>query len=296
MDQGEAVAGAVAADNEEAHEAWNGVLFDRFDAFRDVIVTSLGAHGDEALRLYPPQQGERVLDLGCGFGDTTAAIAATVGPDGSAHGVDVAERFIELAQSEAEQSGTENLTFEAIDVQTAKFEPEFDLAFSRFGTMFFAAPVPALRNVRDALVPGGRLCMVVWRRKLDNDWLHRAELAVEEFLEGPDDSDEPTCGPGPFSMANADTVSEILVHAGFEQIGLRRCDITFQIGDDLDAAVDLMMSIGPAGEIIRLSGDDAERIRPQLRTAIAAEVERFVTPDGVFAPSSTWIITARAPR
>jgi hypothetical protein len=75
--------------------------------------------------------------------------------------------------------------------------------------MFFANPVVALRNVRQALVPGGRLCMVVWRRKLDNDWLHRAELVVERSLTRPEATDEPTCGPGPFSMASADTTTDV---------------------------------------------------------------------------------------
>lgn len=297
MEQGTRLAGAVAPENEETHEAWNGVLFDRFDAFRAEVVTSLGMHGAEALRLYPPATGERVLDIGCGFGDTTAQIAQLVGDSGSAHGVDVAERFIETARAEAAQAGITNVSFEVADVQTASFEPIYDRAFSRFGTMFFASPVAALRNVREGLVPGGILCMVVWRRKLDNDWLHRAEVAVEGFLDEPDhdQTDEPTCGPGPFSMANADTLTEVLVHSGFEDINLRRCDLVVNIGSDLDRAVDLLMSIGPAGEIIRLSGDDAERIRPELERAIGEVLSAYRTDDGIRAPSSTWIATARAP-
>ena len=296
MEQGVGAPGAVAPENEETRDAWNGVLFDRFGAFRAEVVNSLGRHGAEALRVYPPAAGERVIDIGCGFGDTTAEIARMVGPEGSAHGVDVAERFIDTARAEAADAGLGNVTFEVADVQTATFDPVYDLAFSRFGTMFFDAPVPALRNVRAALVPGGRLCSVVWRRKLDNEWLHRAEVAVEGFLDEPDhdNTDEPTCGPGPFSMANADTLTEILVHAGFVDLELRRCDIVVSIGS-LERAVDLLMSIGPAGEIIRLSGDDAERIRPQLEEAIGEALTAFVTDDGVMAPSSTWIATARAP-
>lgn len=91
----------IAAANEESHEAWNGVLFDRFGQFRDVIVGSLGAHGAEALRLNPPPRGARALDIGCGYGDTSQQIAALVGPEGSVLGLDVAERFIETAKEEA---------------------------------------------------------------------------------------------------------------------------------------------------------------------------------------------------
>jgi SAM-dependent methyltransferase len=236
-----------------------------------------------------------VLDLGCGFGDTTRRIAGLVGPEGEAVGIDVAERFIELAREEAEQAGVDNVRFQAADLEVTEFDERFDYAFSRFGTMFFANPVAALRNVRRALVPGGRLCMVVWRRKLDNDWMHRAETTVERFVTEDEDSDEPTCGPGPFSMADADTTSHILLNAGFEEISLRRCDIEIKVGEDLDDAVEFAMALGPAGEMLRLSGEDAERLRPKIVAALREELADFAGPDGVSAPASTWIVSARAP-
>jgi ubiquinone/menaquinone biosynthesis C-methylase UbiE len=96
-----------------------------------------------------------VLDIGCGFGDTTQRLARLVGPDGSALGVDVAPRFIETAQAEAAQAAVDNVRFMVGDVQAIELEERFDYAFSRFGTMFFASPVAALRNVRVALTPGG---------------------------------------------------------------------------------------------------------------------------------------------
>ncbi len=285
----------VAAANEEALEAWDGVLFDRFVQFREIVTNGLGAHGEAALEAHPPRRGERVLDIGCGFGDTSRRIAELVGESGSVLGVDVAPRFIEAARTEAEQAGAANLDFVVADVQVTSFEERFDYAFARFGTMFFANPVAAMRNVRQSLAPGGRLCTVVWRRKLDNDWLHRAERVVEEFVEEPEESDEPTCGPGPFSMANADTASDILRSAGFTDIALRRCDIPIQIGRDLDHAVEFVTAIGPAGEVIRLAGDDAERIRPQIESALREALAEFEGPGGVTADASTWIISAKAP-
>jgi SAM-dependent methyltransferase len=284
----------VAPTNEEAAEAWNGVLFDRFVKYRQIVTAGLGAHGDEALRTHPPQPGERVLDIGCGFGDTTQRIAAMVGPEGSVLGFDVAERFIELAREEA-AAGPANVDFAVGDLQVTEFDQSFDYAFSRMGTMFFANPVPAMRNVRQALVPGGRLCMVVWRRKLDNEWMHRAERVVERFVEEPEESDEPTCGPGPFSMADADVTSQILLGAGFEQISLRRCDTEIEIGVDLEEAVEFAMALGPAGEVIRLAGDEAERIRPEIEAALREALAEFAGPDGVSAPASTWIVSASAP-
>jgi ubiquinone/menaquinone biosynthesis C-methylase UbiE len=282
--------------NEEAIEAWDGVLFDRFVEFRDVLVAGLGAHGDEALRIHPVEPGQRVLDVGCGFGDTTQQIAALAGPEGEAVGIDASARFIEAARGEAEEAGATNVSFLVGDVQAFEFEEAgFDRAFSRMGTMFFANPVAAMRNVRRALRPGGLLTMVVWRQKPDNEWLYRAEQVVEQFVEEPEESDEPTCGPGPFSMANADTTSGILLSAGFEDISLRRSDIPFRAGNDLQRAVDGVMAIGPAGEVIRLAGAEAERIRPRIEAALREALSVFQQPDGsVVANSSTWIVSARA--
>jgi ubiquinone/menaquinone biosynthesis C-methylase UbiE len=286
----------VAAENEEALEAWDGVLFDRFLQFRDIVTDGLGAHGEAALAAHPPREGERVLDIGCGFGDTSRRIAGIVGEAGSVLGVDVAPRFIELAQQEAASAGLENVAFDVRDVQVTTFEDRFDYAFARFGTMFFASPVAAMRNVREAMAPGGRLCMVVWRRKLDNDWLHRAEKVVDEYLEEPEETDEPTCGPGPFSMSNADTTSDILQGAGFVEVELRRCDIPIKIGRDLDHAVAFATAIGPAGEVIRLAGDEAAQIRPTIEASLREALAEFVGPDGVIADASTWIVSARAPQ
>ncbi len=285
----------VAVTNEEAVEAWNGVLFDRFLKYRHLVSGGLGAHGEEALRIHPPATGERVLDIGCGFGETTQRIAGLVGPEGSVLGLDAAARFVDLARGEAEAAGLENVDFAVGDLQVTEFERRFDYAFSRMGTMFFANPVPALRNVREALVPGGRLCMVVWRRKLENEWVSRAEAVVAKFVEEPEESDEPTCGPGPFSMGDADVTSEILIGAGFEEVSLRRCDLPLQTGRDLDEAVEFGMALGPAGEVIRLAGAEAERIRPEIAAALREALADFEGPDGVWAPASTWIVSARAP-
>ena len=282
--------------NAEAIQAWDGPLYDRFVRFRHIVTKGLGAHGDMALRLVPPQEGQRVLDIGCGFGDSTQQIAELVGPSGAAVGVDAAERFIETARAEADEAGVRNASFLVADVQTTKFEGRFDMAFSRMGTMFFVSPVAALRNVCEALAPGGKLVMVVWRRREDNQWLYRAQEIVEGIVQKPEEYDEPTCGPGPFSMANADTTSEILVHAGFTDISLTRCDLEIIGGTNLDEALDLVMSIGPAGEILRLQGDRAAHLHDQIDSALRDGLAEFVRDDGqVWAPASTWIVTASRP-
>jgi SAM-dependent methyltransferase len=281
--------------NAEVITAWDGPLYERFVRFRDILTTGLGAHGEALLALAPPLAGQRVLDIGCGFGDTTQRIAGLVGPQGEAVGIDAAPRFIESAVAEAKEAGVANARFEVLDPQATAPDGPFDLAFSRMGTMFFTSPVAALRNVRAALVPGARLAMVVWRRRIDNEWLYRAQTIVESIVSRPEEYDEPTCGPGPFSMADADTTSEILTHAGFEDISLRRCDIPILIGRDVDEAIDLVMALGPAGEILRLAGDRAVHLHGDVRAALRAGLADYETPDGVRAPASTWLVTGRAP-
>jgi SAM-dependent methyltransferase len=288
----------VAPDNEEATEAWSGVLFDRFVQYRELVVAGLKAHGDAAMELQPPEAGGRVLDLGCGFGDTTQQLAALVGPDGQATGVDVSEPFIERSVAEAEEAGVQNVDFFATDVQVGDLRGPYDYAFSRMGLMFFANPVQALRNIGGALVPGGRLVGVVWRRKLDNEWLHRAEQVAERYLEEPEEPEDVRCGPGPFSMANADTVSEQLQIAGFERPSFTRCDLPIKIGNDLDHAVAFNMALGPAAELLRICpADEVDRLRPKLQAEIGEVLSDYVREDGtVMAPASTWIVTATAPR
>jgi SAM-dependent methyltransferase len=287
----------IVEDNVEATAAWNGPLFDIWFGYRDILTEGVRGHGERAMALEPPREGDRVVDIGCGLGDTTLRLAQLIGPTGDAHGVDVAERMITTAISEAEESGVANVTFATRDVELTKFDRRFDYAFSRMGTMFFANPVAALRNVREALAPGGRLNMVVWRRKLDNEFLHRAELVVAEYLEEPEETDAARCGPGPFSMANADTVTDVLEHAGYEDIRLARQDLPYKVGNDLDQAVAINLAIGPGAEVLRMWGDRVDDIRPKIAADIRAALADFVIEDGaVVAPSSTWAVTARTPR
>jgi ubiquinone/menaquinone biosynthesis C-methylase UbiE len=285
----------VAAANEEALRAWNGVLFDRFVQYEHLVVGGLAPHGERALALHPPDAGSSVLDIGCGFGDMSQAIARIVGPTGRVLGVDVAPRFIERAREDAQRAGLGNARFDVADAQVASFGETFDYAYSRFGTMFFANPVAALRNIRRALAPAGRICFVTWRRREDNQWLYRAEQVVKPLVEVPEETDEARCGPGPYSMANADTVSHILLLAGFEEIGFERCDHPYRIGRDLDEAVEFNMALGPAGEAIRLAGAAADELRPRLAELLRGALADLATPDGVIAGSSTWVVSARAP-
>ena len=281
--------------NDVVIEAWNTVLYDKFVRFKHLLVAGLSGHSEELLRrnLYP--KGARVLDVGCGFGDSTIKIARAVGPQGEAVGVDCAERFVRTAEGDAAQAGVHNARFIQADVQTDDLRGPYDYAFARFGTMFFTLPGAALRNIRAALKPGGVLTQIVWRKREDNPWLYEAELKVREIVPvvSHEDTDQVHCGPGPFSMAGADMVSSMLASAGYSGITFERYDTDICIGRDLQDAIEFAMALGPAGEIIRLAGAEGERLMPAVAAALRQTLAPYVRDDGVWAPSSTWFITSR---
>ena len=285
-------------DNDIVVEAWNTVLFDKFVRFKHILVTGLSGHSNEVLSrpLFAP--GDRVLDIGCGFGDSTLKIAGIVGPKGQAVGVDCAENFVQAGDQDATAAGIRNASFFTADVQIDDLRGPYDHAFARFGTMFFMLPGAAMRNIRLALKPGGVFTQIVWRRREDNPWLHEAEMRVREIVPviSHEETTEVHCGPGPFSMSGPDMVSAMLKSVGFVGISFERFDTDICIGRNLDDAVEFAMALGPAGEIIRLAGTEGERLKPQVVTALRETLSRYVRDDGVWAPSSTWFITARNPR
>ena len=285
-------------DNEVVVEAWNTVLFDKFVRFKHLVIAGLSGHSDELLSRRPYRSGEQVLDIGCGFGDTTILIAEQVGPKGQAVGVDCAARFVQASEQDAAAAGVRNARFFAADVQGDDLQGPYDHAFARFGTMFFMLPGAALRNIRRALKPGGSLSQIVWRKREDNPWLHEAELRVREIVPvvSHEDADQVHCGPGPFSMAGPDMVSTMMQSAGFTGVTFERFDADICIGRNLVDAVEFAMALGPAGEIIRLAGSDGERLKPQVVAALRETLSRYERTDGVWAPSSTWFITATNPK
>lgn len=279
-------------------QAWDTILFERFCRFRHLLVEGLAQHSDAAFDRVSYPQNARVLDVGCGFGDSTLHIARSVGPGGEAVGVDCSANFIRSAEELARREGVNNARFLIADAQGDDLGAGYDHAFARFGTMFFSMPAAAMRNLRAALKPNGSLTQVVWRKREENPWLHAAELRVKEIVPivPREESGQLTCGPGPFSMADADVVSAMLRTAGFERIAFERHDCDICIGRDIEDAVEFAMALGPAGEIMRLAGEEGVRRRPQVIAALRQAFAQFERPDGIWAPSSTWLVTANNPR
>ena len=278
-------------------EAWNTILFQKFVRFKHLLIDGLSQHSNAALMRCDFSNGQRVLDVGCGFGDSTIRIAQSVGPGGEAVGADCAENFIKEAESLAKAEGVKNARFFTLDAQWDDLRGPYDHAFARFGTMFFEMPGAAMRNICGALKPGGTFTQIVWRRREENPWLHEAELRVREIVPvvSHEESGQVHCGPGPFSMSGPDMVSLMLKGAGFKRITFERYDCDICIGRDLKDAIEFAMALGPAGEIIRLAGDEGVRLKPKVVEALTKALTAFVRDDGVWAPSSTWFIRSEAP-
>lgn len=275
-------------------EAWNGVLYEKFCRFRHLLIEGLAQHSEAALSRCNYAPGDRVIDIGCGFGDSTLRIAGSVGPAGEVVGVDCARNFVCEAEAEAARSGVTNARFATADAETDDLYGPYDHAFARFGTMFFLMPGAAMRNIQRALRPGGLFTQVVWRKREDNPWLHEAEMRVREIVPvvAHEETDQVHCGPGPFSMSSADMVGDMLKAAGFERITFERHDCDICIGHDMNDAIKFAMALGPAGEIIRLAGEQGEQHRPAVIKALREAFAPYQRENGIWAPSSTWIVTA----
>jgi SAM-dependent methyltransferase len=232
------------------------------------------------------QAGEHVLDVGCGSGRTTRE-AARVARAGSAFGVDISAPAIERAREFAHAQGVHNVSFECADAQVHLFPPaRFDLAMSRFGTMFFDDPVRAFANVGRALRPGGRLVMMVWQAADRNEW----EVAIRRALDGRGVPPAvAAAGPGPFSLADPPVVSRILEAAGFSDVTFTEVDEPVYYGPDVAAAVDWVRGFASTRDALgRLDPAAADRARGRLREMLAAHV----SGDGVWFGSRAWIVLA----
>jgi ubiquinone/menaquinone biosynthesis C-methylase UbiE len=236
-----------------------------------------------------------VLDVGCGFGDTAVYFAERVGPGGRVVGMDCCDAFMDYGVKEAAEAGLENLTFINGDVLAYPFEPVYDFVFSRFGTMFFSNPVAGLRNMRTALKPGAIMTHIVWRTPADNPWLSMAKAVVLRFLPPPGE-DAQTCGPGPFSMANQEMVTKMMEVAGYENIEFKRVDAPVLVGRTVEDAVNFQLALGPAGEVYREAGAEAEAKHAEIEAALAVAIEAEKSDaDGIVMDSSSWVISGTNP-
>jgi SAM-dependent methyltransferase len=247
----------------------------------------LRRHNELLRRACGIQSGDHVLDIGCGTGLTTRQ-AARAAPAGSALGVDVSPAAIQRARELAREAGLSNVKFECADAQAYRFPPaRFDLAISRFGTMFFDDPAAAFANIRRALRPAGRLVMMVWQARERNEW----DITIRQSLvtaDGP--AAAPQEGPDPFSLASPPAVTKVLEAAGFTGVAFADIREPVYYGPDVTAALEWVNGFTCTSQALnRLDPAAAARAIQRLHEALAAHL----SDDGVWFNSRAWIITAR---
>lgn len=276
--------------NTDMNEFWNGDGGRNWLRFQNGICTGLDPFGQEAMSVASIEKGNRVLDIGCGSGDTSFEIAHLVGSRGYTQGIDISDLILRQTLNRQSQLKQNNISFECADAQSHRFEPKsFDLAYSRFGVMFFDEPVAAFRNIRQALITGGRLAFICWQSIKDNPWVNIPLGVVEKHVPLPQ---QPSAEePGAFSFADPKRVTRILTSAGFTNVSIKRFEALFLVGASLDEAVTFLTHIGPASAAIDAPNID-EKTRMRITTDLRDVLVPHITENGVQLRAVTWIVSA----
>ncbi|MFZ5780425.1 MAG: class I SAM-dependent methyltransferase [Pseudomonadota bacterium] len=265
---------------------WNGPGGEGWLAAYERIQRAIGEIGELALSAAAARAGEQVLDIGCGTGSTTAALARAVGPHGQVLGVDISEPLVAAARAQR----LDNASFAVGDAAAHPFpDRHYDLVFSRFGVMFFADPVAAFRNIHRALKSGGRLVFVAWRTAQENPWGTTPVRAAQPFLPpqprpGPED-------PGQFSFGDRARVERILTQAGFAALRLEPVDRLIWMGDSV---AEVVAGAGRFGPLARAFAGAEPAAIERAKQAIAEVLAPHETPDGVRLPGACWLVEAKA--
>lgn len=274
--------------NPSQFDSWNGDSGHRWVARADERDDVLAPVADALMAVAAPAAGMHVLDIGCGCGATTLTAAARVSRDGFATGIDLSAPMLELARTRAATGNVANIAFVHGDAQTHPFEPEsFDLAISRFGTMFFSEPEAAFANIAGALRPGGRLCLATWQPLMANEWLVVPGAALLQHTELPTANPDE---PGMFAQSEPDIVTATLLATGLTDVSLDAVEVTFTLGPTVDAAVDYLADSGPGRLLLESipDGPPREAAVADVRDVLAGHHHNGTIRLG----GGIWIITA----
>jgi len=274
---------------------WNDQSGERWAANQARLDAMVAVFGRAAMEAVVPATGERVLDVGCGAGASSLALAARVGAGGHVLGVDISEPLIGRARALAPQDI--QVQFRVADAGSAELpEGAFDILFSRFGVMFFADPTGAFAHIRRALKPDGRVAFVCWRGAAENDWM-RLPMGAIKGIVPPTAPPDPEA-PGPFSFGDRGRVARILTAAGFTDIAIAPFDASVPFGEGttrdaaLDDAVQMALEVGPLSRVLADQPDD---IRARASAAVRSASAGCPGERSVMINGAAWIVLARNP-
>jgi len=277
---------AETSSNAAQIEYWNTSAGETWARFQEALDRQVEPLGLAAMDVLCPAEGEHIVDIGCGCGQTSLALAARVRPSGSVVGVDISQPMLDVAFRRPRTADLQ-VTFRKLDAQTGDLgDGLFDAAFSRFGVMFFSDPVAAFANIRASLKPGGRLAFVCWRALNENPWMQaplQAALPLLPPLAPPD-----RAAPGPFAFADPSRVRSILADSGYGSVTINPFDADIG-GADLEQTLKLALAIGPLGRALREHPEVADKAVDAVRDVLS----KYLTSKGVRMPAAVWIVLAR---
>lgn len=270
--------------NQQQYQYWNGpggATWALNQARLDDMLTPLSA---AAIRSAAAAAGERVMDIGCGCGDTSIALALN---GAQVEGVDLSKPMLDLARQRTEDM--HSVSFTQADASVVPFASPVQLLFSRFGVMFFDKPIEAFSHLHSGLSEAGRLVFICWQKPSANPWMSLGGKALQPFLPAPAIAPDPRV-PGPFAFADRNFIEVVLAEAGFSEIVINSLKKDLKVADTLDEAMLMQGQVGPAARAIaELSGDNLKKALAALRHAL----EDYMSDDGLWLGSATWLVQAR---
>jgi SAM-dependent methyltransferase len=278
--------------NESERAQWAGAMGAIWVRRQEDLDVLMGPVTDLLMERAGLRPGERVLDLGCGAGDSTLAAARAVGPEGRVTGFDAAAQLLELGRARAGAAGLRNIEWHIGDAQTdAVPGAPFDAALSRFGVMFFSDPVAAFANLRAQLRPGARVTLAAWGPAAENPWFRVPARIAADRLGAPPPGDPHA--PGPLAFADPEHVLPLLRAGGLADAAAEAHDIHLRHPGGSAALGQLATEVGPAARILRLA-DAGDADRAALRVEVEAALRTYDTPEGAAIPSRIMVYRATA--
>jgi ubiquinone/menaquinone biosynthesis C-methylase UbiE len=276
--------------NSDMRKFWNGDGGLNWMRFQSRLEKSLTGFGEQAISSAKIARDERVLDVGCGWADTSFELAQRVGPNGYVRGIDISKLILKQARNRIDSFGLDNIQFDCVDAESHRFDSmKFDVIFSRFGVMFFNDPVAAFRNLIGALKPGGRIVFICWQSVKDNQWVNLPQEIVAKHVAGLEPVNPEA--PGGFAFGDANRVLSILQEAGFVDIRVKPYDTKFNVGENLDEAITFLSHLGPASAVIEAPDLDSV-IKNHIIADLRNELVLNQSSNGIELDSATWIFTA----
>ena len=275
--------------NKNQRDFWSGKGGDIWVERQNAMDTMLGPLGEAALNKLNLNEGENVLDIGCGCGNTTLNIAKRISPDGQVTGLDISKPMLKSAKESANEMSISNASFNCVDVQTDDIGEEvYSAAFSRFGVMFFEDPIAAFHNINKSLITGASLSFVCWQSPALNPWQSLFIEAVKKYVDLPS---PPPRSPSPFAFMESEYVSSILEESNFQNIMIEghEAEVNMFSGRSLSDSVKDYISINPV--VSGMLKDSTEQEKTEIINSAIEAFSPYYSAKGLMFPSATWLVT-----